>query len=342
MNFNVILLTLIIILILSVTYTGSEEVVKQNVSVAVTGDVMFCRSVPDAMEGESPFRGVSNITSTVDLLLINFENTASDSKNQIKRDVPLKCSPEYVPFAKANNRTIAALANNHIMDYGFEGMNDTITNLKSSNITPIGAGLNESEAHRCVVENISGRKITILNYMDSENFKEYSYDTMPYANGTHPGYSAYDFKDAERQINENNDSDLIIVFMHFGNEYSRHANSRQIEIAHDLIDSGADIVVGCHPHVTQNVEVYKGKPIFYSLGNFIFDQSRADTHQAYFIKLDLINNTCQCSLYPVYIKNTLPEFMDENSADNLLKGLSDEISIFQGVGKLQFNLTGEV
>ena len=342
MNFKVILFTIIVIIVIStnsIIYNNHVEI-KKNVSIAITGDVMFARKMPTVLyNNKSPFKGVDNITSNVDLLLINFENAATTTNNQIKKDVALKCSPRYVPLARASNETVAALANNHILDYGIEGMDDTIKNLENNNITVIGAGLNESEAHKCVVKNISGRKITILNYMDSNNFKEYSYDTMPYANNTKPGYSAYDLNDAQRQIRQNNDSDLIIVYMHFGEEYSKTPNSNQIKIAHDLIDNGASVVIGCHPHVTQSIEVYKGKPIFYSLGNFIFDQSNINTHESYFIKINLVNSTGECNVYPINIYNYLPEFMDGNTSDNFLNSLSDELNISNGVGKLQFNLT---
>ena len=342
LKLKVILIVLLsIIIIFAVSQSKAPE--KGDVSIAVTGDVMFSRNMPSVLSlDSSPFESVGNITSNVDLLLVNFENAATTSSNPLKGDVPLKCSPEYVPLLKANNRTVAALANNHVMDYGVSGMNDTLNHLKNNNIPSIGAGLNESEAHEAYVQNISGRKITVLNYMDSNNFKEYAYSTMPYANDTHPGYSAYDLSDVQRQISKNNDSDLIIAYMHFGNEYSTSPNSEQITIAHDLIDSGVDVVLGSHPHVTQGIEMYNGKPIFYSLGNFIFDQSNPATHYAYFVEIDMINDTGKCSVYPVYINNYLPEFMSENQSNDMLKTLSDDLEIQNGVGKLEFNLTDEV
>lgn len=318
---------------------------KNNVSIAVTGDVMFARKMPGVLSlSSSPFKGVSNVTSNVDLLLINFENAATSSGDAVKGDVPLKCSPSYVPLAKANNKTIASLANNHAFDYGINGMTDTINNLKKCDITPIGAGNNEEEAHMAVTENIKDRSITILNYMDSKNFAEYSYNVMPYANGSSPGYSAYDSEDAKEQItNASSNSDLILVYMHFGNEYSHTPNDNQVKIAHELIDYGADIVLGSHPHVPQGIEVYNGKPIFYSLGNFIFDQSNPNTHIAYFVQVDLVNNTGECSVYPIYISNYLPKFMDAESGKTLLNSLSPQPSELKinddGVGKLKFNLT---
>ena len=317
---------------------------KENVSIAVTGDVMFARKMPNVLSMDSsPFAGVSNVTSTVDLLLINFENAATTSGDALKGDVPLKCDPSYVPLARANNNTIAALANNHAIDYGVGGMDDTLKYLKEADITPMGAGDSEDEAHAAVVKDINGRKITVLNYMDSNNFAEYSYDIMPYANGSSPGYSAYDSEDAHKQIAENNDSDLIIAYLHFGNEYSNSPNEDQVKIAHELIDYGADVVIGSHPHVTQGIEMYNGKPIFYSLGNFIFDQSNEATHSAYFVQIDLVNDTGVCTVYPIYISNYLPQFMDSESGTSLLSGLSpqcDDLEIDNGIGKLEFNLTG--
>lgn len=317
---------------------------KENISVAVTGDVMFARKMPNVLSTDSsPFSGVSNVTSNVDLLLINFENAATESGDALKGDVPLKCSPSYVPLAKANNRTVASLANNHALDYGITGMEDSIKYLKDAGITPIGAGSTEDEAHQAVTQEIKGRNVTILNYMDSDNFAEYGYDAMPYANGTSAGYSAYDSADAQKQIAEHNASDLIVAYLHFGNEYSNSPNDNQVTIAHELIDYGADVVIGSHPHVPQGIEMYNGKPVFYSLGNFIFDQSNPATHVAYFVEIDLSQDSATCVVYPIYISNYLPQFMGPEDGSSLLASLSpqcEELEIQDnGVGKLQFNLS---
>jgi poly-gamma-glutamate synthesis protein (capsule biosynthesis protein) len=352
MNIKKVLLVVLVILLVVAgiaTVFHPGEIVKiaepkENVSIAVTGDVMFARKMPNVLSlDSSPFSGVADVIENVDLLLINFENAATTSGDALKGDVPLKCDPSYVPLAKANNVTVAALSNNHALDYGVTGMEDTISNLKSADITPMGAGNTEDEAHASVTKEVNGRKITILNYMDSENFAEYSQDVMPYADGDNPGYSAYDSEDAKKQISEHNDSDLIIAYMHFGNEYSNSPNENQVKIAHELIDNGADIVLGSHPHVTQGIEMYNGKPIFYSLGNFIFDQSNPATHVAYFVKIDLVNDTGECTVYPIYISSYLPQYMDSESGISLLSNLSpqcEEMEITEdGQGKLSFNLT---
>lgn len=348
---NILLIVLVILVIFAAwatVFNPTTSVVniepKEDVSIAVTGDVMFARKMPNVLSMESsPFAGVSDVISNVDLLLVNFENAATTSGNAVKGDVPLKCDPSYVPLLKANNLTVASLANNHAFDYGIDGMKDTLQNLKDNDITPIGAGNTEDEAHQAVTKDVNGRKITILNYMDSDNFAEYSQEVMPMANGSNPGYSAYDSDDAKKQIAENNDSDLIIAYMHFGNEYSNSPNENQVKIAHELIDYGADVVLGAHPHVTEGIEVYNGKPIFYSLGNFIFDQSNPATHSAYFVKIDLVNDTGICTVYPIYISNYLPQYMSSGDGTALLEGLSPQAEQMKitdnGTGILKFNLT---
>lgn len=318
----------------------------EDVSMAVTGDVMFARNMAGVLSlDSSPFEGVSNVTSSVDLLLINFENAATTSENAVKGDIPLKCDPKYVVLAKANNNTIAALANNHAFDYGINGMRDTVGYLNGTGITVIGAGDNEDAAHAAVTKNIKGRSITVLNYMDANNFAEYDYDTIPYANGTHAGYSAYDSKDAAEEISKYRDtSDLIVAYLHFGNEYSTSPNADQIRIAHELIDNGADVVIGAHPHVPQGIEMYNGKPIFYSLGNFIFDMSNEECQVAYFVQIDLVNDTGMCTVYPVRISNFLPQFMNAKEGTSLLSGLTpkaSELEISNGIGKLNFTLDND-
>lgn len=344
----VVLALLVIFAVFATIFNPSTSVVniepKENASIAVTGDVMFARKMQGVLSTDSsPFEGVSDVISTVDLLLINFENAATTSGNAVKGDVPLKCDPSYVPLAKANNLTVASLANNHAFDYGIDGMKDTMQNLKDSDITPIGAGNTEDEAHQAVVKDVNGRKITILNYMDSDNFAEYSQEVMPMANGSNPGYSAYDSEDAQKQISENNDSDLIVAYLHFGNEYSNSPNENQVKIAHELIDYGADVVLGSHPHVPQGIEMYNGKPIFYSLGNFIFDQSNPATHEAYFVRIDMVNDTGVCTVYPIYVSNYLPQHMSSADGKALLERLSpqcDQLDVDgDGTGKLAFNLT---
>ena len=346
-------LAILIIIASSATFLTNNNLpistqAKGDVSLAVVGDVMFARNMADVLNlDSSPFEGVSNVSSNVDLFILNFENAATSSENALKGDVPLKCSPEYVPLARANNNTVATLANNHVCDYGIDGMRDTINNLNSAGVNTLGAGENETDAHKPVTQVINGRNITLLNYMDSNNFAEYDYSMLPYANGSSPGYSAYSSEVAQKQISEarGNGSDFVIVSMHYGNEYSMSPNQDQEKISHELIDYGADVVVGAHPHVPQGIEMYHGKPICYSLGNFMFDLGTESTLNDYMVRIDLVNDTGKLTVYPVNINGYLPYLMSPDDGKVFLQGLTpkcNQLNITEnGTGILTFNLTEE-
>ena len=349
---KILIVIFLILLALSICGTflmnmddDSYSLGKDNVSIAVTGDVMFGRKMPAVLDsGESPFRYVENVTKNADVLLVNFENPVTTSSYAVKGDVPLKADPKYTYLLSgANDVVVASQANNHALDYGETGLNESIKNLREAGIYVIGAGINSAEATKPVVIESGDRKITILNYMDANNFAEYR-GVMDPATANSSGYSAYDSELAERQVREarENGSSIIIAYLHYGNEYSRSPNDNQIKISHELINDGADIVIGSHAHVTQGVEMYNGKPIFYNLGNFIFDQSNPATHISYFLNLELVGDNCTVTLYPTYISNYLPTFMDADSGKALINGLypqCDELNVTdEGTGVLTFKL----
>ncbi|MEE3419125.1 MAG: CapA family protein [Methanosphaera sp.] len=319
---------------------------KGNVSITVTGDVMFGRKMPGVLSlDSSPYRYVQNVTGDTDILLVNTENPFTTSGDAVKPDVPLKANPDYIPLINGTNgMVISANANNHVFDYGITGMRDSIKNLESYGIAHIGAGENKQEATKPVTIEKEGHNITIFNYMDSENFQEYSQSVMPIATDDSPGYSAWDDTESVEQIKQakENGSDIILVYMHYGNEYSRSPNENQEKISHLAIDAGATAVVGAHAHVTQGIEMYNGKPIFYNLGNFMFDQSNPNTHSAYFVEFDVVNENVTANVYPVYISGYLPQFMDSSDGESLLSSLSphcDEMEITdQGTGKINFSI----
>ena len=350
--FSVLIAIFLILLALSIYGTimlgmdeGQYDLGHDDVSIAVTGDVMFGRKMPAVLDsGESPFRFVENVTKNANVLLVNFENPVTTSSYAVKGDVPLKANPKYTYLlANANDNVVASQANNHALDYGEAGLNESIRNLKDAGIYPIGAGNNINEATKPVTIESGDRKITILNYMDADNFREYR-GVMDPATANSSGYSAYDSELAERQVQEarENGSSIIIAYLHYGNEYSRSPNENQIKISHELINDGADIVIGSHTHVTQGVEMYNGKPIFYNLGNFIFDQSNPATHTSYFLNLALHEDNCTVTLYPTYLSSYLPHFMDAESGKaliNVLNPHSDQLKVNDdGTGELTFKL----
>lgn len=159
-----------------------------------------------------------------------------------------------------------ALANNHSGDYGREAFLETLTHLKTAGIAAFGGGANLTQAHAPLWIEQKGLRIAVLSYNE---FKPRSFE----AGANWPGiaWSEDSHVVADIQAARKAGADVVIPFMHWGWERETQPSARQHALARLMIDAGADAVVGGHPHVTQGAAVYRGKPIIWSLGNFVFD-----------------------------------------------------------------------
>ena len=302
---------------------------RSNVTLFFTGDVMLGRGVDKILaSGQNVFINVDPLFLNADAVVVNLEDPLTTSSINYKKTVPLKANPIYAPLLKKNNIVVACLANNHIMDYGDTGLKDTTNALKSNGINYTGAGDNLDQATQPVYLNIKGRKIAILNFLDNSTFTEFLPSEMPGATINSPGYAPADWNIIKQRIDESKqNSDITIVIFHYGNEYSTTPNPSQIELSHECIDEGADMVIGSHPHVIQKIESYKGKPIFYSLGNFVFDQTNPATHSSLMVEMDLTGNNAKVIVHPITLVNSTPRPMDNITSTALLKQLKDESSL---------------
>jgi poly-gamma-glutamate synthesis protein (capsule biosynthesis protein) len=165
--------------------------------------------------------------------------------------------------------SMVSLSNNHMFDAGERGFFDTIRNLEKSGILWAGAGNSLSEARAGRLVHVNDVRISILSYTQ--------YCNSLYASiaGEHPGLLPLDLEfmldDVERSRKQ---ADLVFVSLHWGFEDQPSIHPRQVEIAHQLVDSGADCIIGHHPHVPHGIEIYRNKPVLYSLGNFIFGHTK--------------------------------------------------------------------
>jgi gamma-polyglutamate biosynthesis protein CapA len=307
----------------------NSNVTQSNVTIFFTGDVMLGRGVDGLLaRGQNVFRNVDPMFLNADAVVINLEDPMTNSSINFKKTVPLKANPIYAPLLKKNNIVVACLANNHIMDYGNTGLTDTINTLKSNGINYTGAGYNIDQATQPVYLNIKGRKIAVLNFLDNSSFTEFLPSEMPSATINSPGYAPADWNIIKQRIDESkNNSDITIVVFHYGNEYSTTPNPSQIELSHECIDEGADMVIGSHPHVIQKIESYKGKPIFYSLGNFVFDQSNIATHSSLMLEMNMVGNETKIIVHPMTLVNSIPRPMDNTTSIALLNQLKSQSSL---------------
>ena len=159
-----------------------------------------------------------------------------------------------------------AVSNNHSGDYGQAAFLETLDHLKQAGIASFGGGRNLAEAHAPLWIEKHGLRIAVLGYNE---FKPRSFEAGPHWPGV--AWSEDSQVIADIRAARAAGADVVIPFMHWGWERDPFPTERQRSLARLLIDAGADAVVGGHPHVTQGTETYRGKPIIYSLGNFVFD-----------------------------------------------------------------------
>lgn len=204
-----------------------------------------------------------------DLFMLNNEFTYSDRGSPLPNKLyTFRAKPERVDILKQMGVDLVLLANNHVYDYGNEAFEDTLSTLTSAGIPYVGAGRNVEEASNILYYTYEN---TTISYVAATRAEKYI--MTPEADENSPGvvrtYDSTRFLELVREAKAN--SDYCIANVHWGTEDSHNVVGYQTDLGHALIDAGADAVIGTHPHVLQGIELYNGKPIAYSLGNFWFN-----------------------------------------------------------------------
>jgi poly-gamma-glutamate capsule biosynthesis protein CapA/YwtB (metallophosphatase superfamily) len=258
-----------------------DEEENDEIIISLVGDTCFDGALKKHIGkyGISyPWDKVSSYFKEDDLTVVNLETSATTGgKKWPDKQYNFRSNPNSIKGMAEAGVEVATLANNHVLDYGYSGLLDTLKYLDKYNIKYTGAGKNKKEAIEGVIVEVKGVKIGIVS------FSRVIPDMKWYATNKRPGLvSGYDYYVGEmtKKIAEmKKKSDIVILSIHWGVERSTTPRKQEINVAKKAIESGADIVMGHHPHVLQGIQVYKGKPIFYSLGNFIFNSgSKAGTN----------------------------------------------------------------
>ena len=234
------------------------------------GDIMLSRSVGALMDKRKnynlSFINIAEFLRNADLTFGNLENPVSARGIKVGSKYSFRANPKTVEGLKFAGFDIVSIANNHIWDYGRDAFLDTLEHLKNSDISYVGGGVNSDEAHAGIIKNVNGTKIGFLAYTDllSKNLS---------ATLTTPGISFLELEQVKKDIVALKPLvDVLMISFHWGDEYQTTHNQKQEHIAKTAVDAGADLIIGHHPHVIQEIEQYKNGWIAYSLGNFVFDQ----------------------------------------------------------------------
>ena len=244
---------------------------QNSVTLAFGGDVMLDRGVRNSVNKN--FNGdYSQLFQNLDILrnadisFVNLEGPSSDVGVDKHNLYSFRMDPSVIPALRGAGISIVSLANNHMGDWGRDAFTDTMDTLKENEILFTGAGTNEVEAETPTIIEKYGMKIGYLAFSDVG-------PTVMSASDERPGILlANNPRFNEIIQNASRSVDVLIVSFHFGDEYKTKHNERQQYLAHKAIDAGAKIIIGSHPHVAEDTEIYKNGYIAYSLGNLIFDQ----------------------------------------------------------------------
>jgi len=301
-------------------------------TIAAGGDVMMSRHVGtkirESGDDAMPFRKIADIFSQADIAFVNLESPFYDQGDYVTEGMVFKTEPEYIAGLNLAGIDMVSLANNHMRNRGQSGLIYTMDYLEKNNIKYSGAGRNFNEAHQAGEVEIDGLRIAFLSYTYSDGN-----DFTSSVSREDPDVA---FMDVEQMITDVNlareNNDIIIVSMHAGVEYKHYPNQQQEEFAHAAIESGAELVLGHHPHVVQSVEQYGDGFIVYSLGNLVFDQMWSeDTREGVIARCNFVNSNIEnIEFIPIKIENySQPRLATEAESGKILRdmGLESDLII---------------
>lgn len=215
-----------------------------------------------------PFSHVRRVLGSADYVIGNLEGPMTSCGEQLPEKCCLKSHPDYARGLREIGINVVSLGNNHILDYGEQGVSDTLRALETHGITHAGFGANLAEARAPLILEKHGIRLAVLSYCDVV------IDSPFYATTQSRGIAPFELEKVFEDIhNVRGIVDHVLLSVHWGHEHYRYPSPRQVRQARHLVRAGADVILGHHPHVLQGVERYENGYIVYSLGNFLFAET---------------------------------------------------------------------
>jgi len=261
------------------------------------GDMMFDRGVEYLMQKNSfnyPFEKIKNYLNS-EIIVGNLEGPIVNNPVFISaHSMTFSFDKKIAEVLKNNNFNILSLANNHTSNMGGSGLKETKIFLKENNINYAG------DPSTCSINDVATKDDFIFYAIN----KTFDFNC-----------SNEEISSNIKKIKENNPEKFLVIYIHWGEEYVHDASKKQIDLAHLMIDSGADLIIGGHPHVIQNIEKYDNKLIFYSLGNFIFDQYFSkETQQGLMVGIELENEKQVYSIFAIEEDKAQPYLIENQKS----------------------------
>lgn len=311
------------------TLNSEDAIQVPELRFLAVGDIMLGRGVGARLQKagsyEKAFENVSSVLKQGDIVFANLETPFTTSTHGLdnKGKIVLKAKPEAISALTSAGFNLVSLSNNHMMDYYEKGLFDTMSLLADNNILSAGSGKNIDEARKPAIIEKNGLKIGLLAYTD---MAELIFAGEPYlsfaAGADKSGLVPRKYETIREDVIKLRDQvDLLAVSLHWGIEDSFKITPEQVEFAHNLIDDGVDMILGHHPHQFQGMEVYKGKPILYSMGNFLFDQNDPENMESFIIDMKYKGTelTEFCAIPVRILEKSYVEIQTGEKAANILE-----------------------
>ena len=286
---------------------------QDTLTITLTGDILLDRGVRhriNAIGIDSLFTPeIDSIFSHSDIVVGNLECPATDLRTPAMKKYVFRANPEWLTTLRRHGITHLNLANNHSVDQRRGGLISTAENCRQAGIIPVGVGSNMHEA----VQPLLLSPLTPYIIHHPSPIYLFASLQMPLENFTYlPDQYSVSQESIDslcqriRRLRANVPDAYIIVYPHWGIEHQLEPYLQQRRQAHAIIDAGADIIVGHHTHTLQTIENYKGKPIYYSIGNFIFDQTKPINTRTCLVQIKIAPTSVKVETIPVVIRNCVP------------------------------------
>ncbi|MBU1046589.1 CapA family protein [Patescibacteria group bacterium] len=287
------------------------EQIEASIKILALGDLMLGRYIETLIfRNENMFVNLpKEMFENKDYILVNLENPITLSEKSIEKSINLKMHPKNIKILKEKNINLISLANNHLEDFLQQGISDTIKYLEEAKIKYFGIY----------------QEPLIL---EKDDLKIAFFGINALWGNIDPYYNL--IQETATKV------DYVIVSIHWGEEYFSQPSKTQIKIGQKLIDSGASIVLGHHPHTTQPIEKYKNGIIFYSLGNFVFDQIDPITFKELGVNINIDKEEIKFELLPMTVNHFKPELLSSNEKLLECKNLAPEIELDNCMFSIEF------
>ncbi|MBB6454815.1 poly-gamma-glutamate synthesis protein (capsule biosynthesis protein) [Salirhabdus euzebyi] len=296
---------------------------KEPITVLFAGDTLFDWSVKTAVQlhgPDYPFAFVKDEVKEADISILNLETAVTKEKEKDPSQLyNFKSDPIALQGVKNAGFDAVSIANNHALDYQVDGFLDTMNYLREYELDYFGGGKNKEEAYEALTVELKGRNIKFLGF---SRF----IPAVHWYEGEGPVIaSGYQRERVIQTIEEEAvDTDVLFVYIHWGVEGNNKPEEWQRDYARKMIDAGADAIIGAHPHVLQGFEYYKGKPIAYSLGNFLFpDYVSGKTAQTGLLTVTIDGDLMKMKFNPYIIKANQIHPLEGTKDQEILKYLED-------------------